>query len=232
MRILIVEDEYSLADVLAAALQKENYMVDKAYDGEDGLLQAMTGIYDAILLDIMLPKQNGYEVLRKLRQDKIQTPVLLLTAKSELDDKIKGLDFGADDYLTKPFEIRELLARIRAITRRQGNYIETSVLHFGDLELNIKQCSITNAATLKSVQLGAKEFQLLELFLKNKNQIITREQIAEKIWGYDSNAEYNNVEVYISFTRRKMNFIGVSARIKAVRGIGYLLEMPKEEKTL
>ncbi|MDO4556686.1 MAG: response regulator transcription factor [Lachnospiraceae bacterium] len=225
MRILIIEDEFSLADVLAAAFQKENYLADTAYDGESGCLQALTGIYDAIVLDVMLPKMNGYEVLKKLRKENMDTPVLMLTAKSELDDKIKGLDSGADDYLTKPFETRELMARIRAITRRKG-IVENDSLTFGDLELNLKQCTISNTANSQSVQLGKKEFQLMELFLRNQNQIITREQIAEKIWGFESDAEYNNVEVYISFTRRKLNFIGATARIKAVRGVGYLLELP------
>ena len=224
MRILIVEDEKGLADVLTLAFKKENYIADAVYDGKSGYLQAMTDIYDAIVLDIMLPEMNGYEVLEKLRREKLTTPVLMLSAKSELDDKIKGLDFGADDYLTKPFEMKELFARIRAITRRQG-VPESFVLTFGDLELDLKQCCITNSVTQQSIKLGGKEFQLLELFMRNQNQIIIREQIAEKIWGYESNTEYNNVEVYVSFTRRKMNFIGTSARIKAVRGVGYLLEM-------
>lgn len=223
MRILIIEDEKGLADVLVSAFKKENYMADAVYDGKSGYLQAMTGIYDAIVLDIMLPLLNGYEVVKKLRVENLTTPILVLSAKSELDDKIKGLDFGADDYLTKPFEMQELFARIRAITRRQGAP-KSSVLTFGDMELDLKQCCITNRTTSQSIQLGGKEFQLLELFMRNQNQIITREQIAEKIWGYESNTEYNNVEVYVSFTRRKMNFIGTSARIKAVRGVGYLLE--------
>lgn len=232
MRILIVEDEKSLADVLTLAFKKENYIADTVYDGKSGYLQAMTGIYDAIILDIMLPKMNGYEVLEKLRrEEKLITPILMLSAKSELEDKIKGLDYGADDYLTKPFEIKELFARIRAITRRQG-VPESFVLTFGDLELDLKQCCITNSMTQQSIQLGGKEFQLLELFMRNQNQIITREQIAEKIWGYESNTEYNNVEVYVSFTRRKMNFIGTSARIKAVRGVGYLLEMNQTGGTI
>ena len=229
MRILIIEDEFSLSDVLAAALKKENFVTDCSYDGEDGYLQAMTGIYDAIILDIMLPKMNGYEVLQKLRMEKLQTPILMLTAKSELDDKIQGFDLGADDYLTKPFEIRELIARIWAITRRQG-IVETSALRYGDLELNLNQCSITQVHSRQSVQLGSKEFQLLELFLRNQNQIITRDQIVEKIWGYEKNAEYNNVEVYISFTRRKLNFIGSGVRIKAIRGIGYTLEQIQSEE--
>lgn len=231
MRILIIEDEKSLAEVLAAAFKKENYIADTCYDGETGYLSAITGIYDAIILDVMLPKMNGYEVLHKLRSEKITSPILMLTAKSELDDKIRGLDTGADDYLTKPFEMKELFARIRAITRRQGE-VKSSVLTFEDFELHLNQCSITNKETLRSVQLGGKEFQLMELFMRNQNQIITREQIAEKIWGYDNNAEYNNVEVYISFTRRKMNFIGTKCRIKAIRGIGYQLVGKQEGGSL
>jgi DNA-binding response OmpR family regulator len=231
MRILIIEDEKGLADVLVSAFKKENYMADAVYDGKSGYLQAMTGIYDAIVLDIMLPLLNGYEVVKKLRAENLTTPILVLSAKSELDDKIRGLDFGADDYLTKPFEMQELFARIRAITRRQG-IPESSVLTFGDMELDLKQCCITNQTTSQSIQLGGKEFQLLELFMRNQNQIITREQIAEKIWGYESNTEYNNVEVYVSFTRRKMNFIGTNARIKAVRGVGYLLENEPPEGSI
>lgn len=223
MRILIVEDEPGLSEALQSAFKMENYIADAALDGEQGYLQAASGIYDAIVLDIMLPKMNGYEILRKLRDDKVRTPILMLSAKSEVEDKITGLDYGADDYLTKPFEIRELMARIRAIIRRPGK-AELSVLTFEDMILDLKRLSITHSQTQKSVQLGGKEFQLLELFMRNQEQIITREQIIEKIWGYDTNVEYNNVEVYISFTRRKMNFIGTKTRIKAVRGVGYLLE--------
>lgn len=223
MRILIIEDEPGLSEALQCAFTMEHYIADTALDGEPGYLHGATGIYDAIILDIMLPKMNGYEILKKLRSEGISTPLLMLSAKSEVEDKITGLDYGADDYLTKPFEMQELMARIRAIARRPGK-IESSLLSYHDMVLNLKRCCISNSQTHQSVQLGRKEFQLLELFMRNQEQIITREQIAEKIWGYDATAEYNNVEVYVSFTRRKMNFIGTKARIKAIRGIGYLLE--------
>ncbi len=226
MRILIVEDEYSLADVLRAMLRKENYTVDISTDGQDGLYQALTGIYDAVILDVMLPEMNGFDVLAQMRKEGIKTPVLMLTAKSELDDKVKGLDYGADDYMTKPFQTKELLARLRAITRRKGE-IESNVIAFGDLQLDTRLGEISCQATGKSMKLGAKEFQLLEFMLKNQNQIVTKEQIVEKLWGLESDSEYNNAEVYVSFTRKKIKFIGSKVMIKAVRGLGYTLEEGK-----
>ncbi len=226
MRVLIIEDEYSLADVLRAILKKENYTVDISTDGQDGLYQALTGIYDAVILDVMLPEMNGFEVLEAIRKEGIKTPVLMLTAKSELDDKVKGLDYGADDYMTKPFQTKELLARLRAVTRRKGE-IENHVLVFGDLQLNTNLGEISCMATGKSMKLGAKEFQLLEFMLKHKNQIVTKEQIVEKLWGLESDSEYNNAEVYVSFTRKKIKFIGSKVMIKAVRGLGYTLEENK-----
>lgn len=226
MRILVVEDEYSLADALREILKKEKYTVDIATDGQEGLYQALTGIYDAIVLDVMLPEMNGFQVLDKLRKEGIETPVLMLTAKSELDDKVRGLDYGADDYMTKPFQTKELLARLRAITRRKGE-IESNIISFGDLELNTSIGEISCKITGKSMKLGVKEFQLLEFLLKNKNQIVTKEQIVEKLWGLDSDSEYNNAEVYVSFTRKKIKFIGSKVAIKAVRGLGYTLEESK-----
>lgn len=226
MRILIVEDEYSLADALREILKKEKYTVDIAMNGQEGLYQALTGIYDAIVLDVMLPEINGFQVLDSMRKEGIETPVLILTAKSELDDKVSGLDYGADDYMTKPFQTKELLARLRAITRRKGE-IESSVISFGDLELNTSIGEISCKATGKNMKLGVKEFQLLEFLLKNRNQIVTKEQIVEKLWGLDSDSEYNNAEVYVSFTRKKIKFIGSKVAIKAVRGLGYILEEGK-----
>lgn len=223
MRVLVVEDEYSLADALREILKKEKYTVDISTDGADGLDQALTGIYDAIILDVMLPEMNGFQVLNSLRKARVETPVLMLTAKSEIDDKVKGLDYGADDYMTKPFQTKELLARLRAITRRKGE-IESNVIEFGDLQLNTNVGEISCSKTGKSMKLGVKEFQLLEFMLKNKNQIITKEQIVEKLWGLDSDSEYNNAEVYVSFTRKKIKFIGSKVIIKAVRGLGYVME--------
>lgn len=223
LRILLIEDEQGLADTISLVLKSENYIVDNCYDGESGLSEAMTNIYDIIILDIMLPKINGFEVLKKLREEKIITPVLILTAKYSLSDKVKGFDIGADDYLTKPFMMEELLARIRALYRRQGeNFVD--VLSYQDLELYSSKCNIICTSTGKTVQLSQKELQILEYLMINKDQVITREQIAIKIWGYENDAEYNNVEVYISFTRKKIAFIGSKVKIKAVRGIGYVLE--------
>jgi len=224
MRILIIEDEMGLVDALTAILTKEKYSVDAVYDGLSGYEYALSNIYDAIILDVMLPKLNGFEVLKKLRREKVQTPVLMLTAKSELEDKVLGLDTGADDYLTKPFETAELLARIRALTRRRGEISEDN-LKYGDLTLRRRTYELY--CDDNSVKLGMKEFQILELLMINSNQIVTKEQITEKIWGYDDDAEYNNVEVYISFVRKKINFVGAKVRIKTTRGIGYSLEVFK-----
>lgn len=224
MRVLIIEDEAGLADVIKAEFEDENYEADISGDGEDGYYQGLTDIYDVVVLDGMLPSMDGYDILRKWRAEGIETPVIMLTARSELSDKLKGLDIGADDYLTKPFEMEELLARARVITRRQGK-METERPGFGDISLDLRTCILYNQDSGAEVQLGKKEFQILEYLIKNSSQIVTREQIVQKLWGYDCNAEYNNVEVYISFTRRKIKFIGCQARIKAVRGIGYRLEM-------
>ncbi|MDO9492729.1 response regulator transcription factor [Acetobacterium sp.] len=222
MRLLLVEDEWGLVEALKAIFTKENYCVDICMDGESGLDYALTGIYDLIILDIMLPRKDGLTVLQELRKTKIETPVLMLTAKTELEDKIVGLDYGADDYLTKPFQTGELLARIRAVTRRKGEVI-TNDPSWGDLILRQKTREIICGTA--SVKLGLKEFLLLETLIVNSRQIISKEQLIEKVWGFDSEAEYNNVEVYISFLRKKINFVGSHVQIKVNRGIGYFLEM-------
>ena len=223
MRLLVIEDETALSEVIRAAFTDEKFEVDLAEDGETGYLLGSSGMYDAIILDGMLPEMDGYDVLRKWRQGQIHTPVLMLTARSELEDKLKGLGLGADDYLTKPFDMEELVARIRVITRRQGA-VQIDYLELEDLRLNLDSGVIVNTETQQEVRLGKKEFQLLELFMRNSGQMLRREQIAEKLWGYDCEAEYNNVEVYISFTRRKLKYIESRVLIKAVRGIGYRLE--------
>lgn len=223
MRILIIEDEYSLADAISESLIRENYMVDLSYDGESGLNRALCGIYDVIVLDLMLPKINGLEILKYIRSEKISSYVIILTAKGELDDKIKGLDIGGDDYMTKPFHIRELLARIRAVSRRKSD-IDDDSLYFGCLQLNLRTCDIINTGSYQSMTLSGKEFALMEFLFRNKNQVVNREQIAERIWGYDNDSQYNNVEVYISFLRKKIKFLEANMRIKAIRGIGYILE--------
>ena len=225
MRILVVEDNLRLADTLADALRAENYMVDIANDGLQGYEDAASGIYDILILDLMLPKMNGYEVLSSLRSDGNHIPVLILSARSELDDKLQGFRVGADDYVTKPFEIEELIMRIQAITRRRiSQDIDMQFLRAGDLAFENNTCEISNINTGKSMKISGKEMQLCEFLLINQNQVLEKEQIATKIWGYDSNAEYNNVEVYISFLRRKFQHLQVNTRIRAVRGVGYILE--------
>ena len=223
MNVLLVEDSYMLADTLVSALKQEHFMVDVAYNGMDGYDMASSGIYDVAVLDLMLPQLNGYEVLKKLRQKKNSIPILVLSAKSELDDKVLAFEYGADDYLTKPFEIKELIMRILALSRRKGE-VQGNVLNCGNLNLDLRTCTMTNSETQQSVQLAGKEFQLMEYFLNNQNQIISREQIIERIWGFNSNSEYNNVEVYVSFLRKKISFIHANMRIRAVRGIGYTVE--------
>lgn len=225
MRILVVEDNLRLADTLADALRAENYMVDIANDGLQGYEDAASGIYDILILDLMLPKMNGYEVLSSLRSDGNHIPVLILSARSELDDKLQGFRVGADDYVTKPFEIEELIMRIQAITRRRiSQDIDMQFLRAGNLAFDNNTCEISNINTGKSMKISGKEMQLCEFLLINQNQVLEKEQIATKIWGYDSNAEYNNVEVYISFLRRKFQHLQVNTRIRAVRGVGYILE--------
>ncbi|MDD6617832.1 MAG: response regulator transcription factor [Clostridiales bacterium] len=223
MNVLLVEDSYMLADTLVSALKQEHFMVDVAYNGLDGYDMASSGIYDVAVLDLMLPQLNGYEILKKLRQEKNSIPILVLSAKSELDDKVLAFEYGADDYLTKPFEIKELIMRILALSRRKGE-VQGNVLNCGNLNLDLRTCTMTNSETQQSVQLAGKEFQLMEYFLNNQNQIISREQIIERIWGFNSNSEYNNVEVYVSFLRKKISFIHANMRIRAVRGIGYTVE--------
>lgn len=221
MNVLVVEDEVQLADTLVEILKRNKYNVDAVYDGQDGYDYGKSDIYDCILLDIMLPKMNGIEVVRRLRNEKISTPVLLLTAKSEVEDKINGLDCGADDYLTKPFNTGELLARIRALTRRKGE-VETDVLKYGALTLNRQTYSLVN--NTNSVNLSLKEFQIMEMLVANPGQIVTKERFIEKIWGYESDVEYNNIEVYISFLRKKLVSIESNVKIKTARSIGYFLE--------
>lgn len=221
MKLLVVEDEVALAEALSEILKRNKYAVDTVYDGEDGLEYALTDIYDCIILDIMLPKMNGIDVLRTLRKRRISTPVLLLTAKSDIEDKINGLDSGADDYLTKPFVSGELLARVRSLTRRKGEVV-TDEFTFGDIALNKSTFSLSREEQF--VKLSLKEYQILELLIANPRQLIPKERFIEKIWGYESDVEYNNVEVYISFLRKKLSVIGSKVTIKTARGIGYFLE--------
>lgn len=221
MRILIVEDEVNLAEALAQILIKNKYTADAVYDGVSGLDYGSSDIYDIIILDIMLPKMNGIEVLKQLRKAKIATPVLLLTAKDEIADKVAGLDSGADDYLTKPFATEELLARVRAMSRRRGEVVDDTA-SFCDIKLNHSTCELS--CETHSIKLPLKEFQIMSMLLANGRQIITKERFIEKIWGFESDTEYNNVEVYISFLRKKLLHIHSHVLIKTARGIGYGLE--------
>lgn len=226
MKILIIEDEFSLADAISETLKKEKFSTHIETDGEKGEYEALTNIYDIILLDIMLPNLNGFKILENIRKEKIDTPVIILTAKSEIADKLKGLENGADDYITKPFHMRELVARIRIILKRKSNIQDSSILEYGDLRLELRTGKMYS--NNNEIAINGKELELLELLLLNKNQIVNREILANKIWGYESDAEYNNVEVYVSFLRKKLKIIKSHVKIKAVRGIGYKMEVEND----
>ena len=220
---MIAEDEEKLADALVQIFAKNKMTADAFGNGIDALDNALTGIYDVIVLDIMMPGMNGIEVLRKIRAEGMDTPVLMFTAKDEISDKVKGLDSGADDYLTKPFATEELLARVRALGRRSSAAIVNSdVITCGDLSLDTAAYELSCGKN--SLKLGLKEFSIMELLMKNSGRVLSKETLITKIWGYDSDAEYNNVEVYISFLRKKLDFIKSKAAIKTVRGVGYTLE--------
>ncbi|MEO2507939.1 response regulator transcription factor [Clostridium paraputrificum] len=222
MRILIVEDEVQLSEALGAILEKNNYIVDRVFDGESGLDYILSDIYDGVILDIMLPKLNGIEVLKKARKEGISTPIILLTAKGEVEDRILGLDCGADDYLPKPFYVEELMARIRALTRRKGEVQSDNLLSYGDINLNIGNLELSSKEN--SIKLTAKESGLLELLINRKDMISNKDDIISKLWGYESEAEHNNVEVYVSFLRRKLSYLKSKVAIKAIRNLGYILE--------
>ena len=222
MRILLIEDEKYIAEPLVAILEKNRYIVDYVDNGECGLDYSLSGVYDVILLDIMLPKLNGLQVLKKLRERKIETPVIMLTALSEIEDKVNGLDLGADDYIGKPFDIAELLARIRAATRRKGEIlVKNSILTFEDTSLDMKNLKLRGK--LEETNLTLKEAQLMEIFIQNKNILVSKDKIIEKIWSFDSEAGDNHVEVYISFLRKKLKFIESNLKIITVRRVGYKL---------
>lgn len=221
MRLLLAEDEKELSNALVAILKHNNYSVDAVYDGEEALAYLETDIYDGAILDIMMPKMDGITVLKEIRKQGNAVPVLLLTAKSEIDDRVEGLDSGADDYLTKPFATKELLARIRAMTRRQAQTTD-SILKFENLTLNRSTYELASETT--SLKLANKEFQMMEMLMTNAGRVISAEQFMDKIWGYDSEAEMNVVWVYISYLRKKLNTLEANVQIKATRGIGYSLE--------
>jgi two-component system, OmpR family, response regulator ArlR len=221
MRILIVEDEIRLAEALTQILRKNNYTVDAVHDGESGLDNALSNIYDLIILDIMLPKRDGISILQEVRREGLEAPVILLTAKGEISDRVRGLDSGADDYLAKPFAAEELLARIRALSRRRGEVLQDNLLRFGDIELNPSTLMLSCGS--KSVKLILKESELLQLLIHRKNAATTKEMIIEKLWGFDAEVEHNHAEVYISFLRKKLAYLNSTITINTVRGVGYLL---------
>lgn len=221
MRLLFAEDEKSLSRAITTLLKKNHYEVDAVYDGEEALAYLECGTYDGAILDIMMPKKDGLTVLKEIRRQGINTPVLMLTAKAEIDDRVLGLDSGANDYLTKPFAAPELLARIRAMTRTQMTQ-NTSSLSFGNLSLN--QTSFELSSPSGSYQLTNKEFQLLELLMANPGQVISSDRLFEKIWGYESDADPSVIWVYISYLRKKLTALNASVRIRAIRNAGYRLE--------
>lgn len=223
MKILIVEDEYSLADAIRESLEREQFDTKIITNGLEGEEEALTNIYDLILLDIMLPKKNGFDILNTLRKEKIKTPVIILTAKSELSDKLNGLENGADDYITKPFHTKELIARVKNVLRRCNNVDDVNNLKYGDLELNLSFGKLK--CNDNEVSITGKELSLLELLPINKEQIIEKELLTEKIWGYECESEYNNAEVYISFLRKKINLLKSNVKITTIRGVGYKLEV-------
>lgn len=221
MKILLVEDEKALSDIVKELLLKKNYLVDTVYDGEAGYHYGKDANYDLILLDVMLPKMDGFSVLQALRKEQVSTPIIMLTAKTEIDDKVQGLEYGADDYIGKPFDNKELLARVAsALRRRTQPFLDK--LAFGDLILN--KSDLTVSAKNKSFPLSAKEFQILEMLVANQPMIISRVKMIEKIWGYDFEGDSNIVDVYISVIRKKLKSINSQSKIKAVRSMGYRME--------
>lgn len=222
MKLLLAEDEKRMAQALTELLRIENYEVDHYADGISALEAAESDLYDVIVLDVMMPGLSGFEVARKIREKGIWTPILMLTAKGELDDKVIGLDSGADDYLTKPFMTKELLARLRALCRR-NTHLNDGILTYGDISLETNTFTLSCITNGQSVRLSEKEFRILEYLITNQGQILTREQFAVRIWGFESDTEYNNVEVYMTFTRKKLSFVGSKTEIKAIRRIGYEL---------
>lgn len=224
MRVLIADDEPEMASVLEALLHRENYAVDVVHDGQDALDYGLADNYDCLVLDIMMPKKDGIQALQALRARNVSTPVLLLTAKGQVEDRIAGLDSGADDYLPKPFHNGEFLARVRALTRR-GQVYTPSVLTAGNVRLDCSTFELQCGGS--AIRLGSKEFQMLELLMRQQGRVISAEQFMERVWGYDSEAEISVVWAYISYLRRKLEAVGADVRIATRRGFGYLLEEAK-----
>lgn len=221
MRLLIIEDNRSLAEAMSQILTDHKYVVDLCFDGESGLELALSGIHDALIIDLMLPKRDGFSVLEELRAAGLTTPVILLTARTQTSDKVRGLDSGADDYLTKPFMMAELMARLRALSRRRGDLLPDTVLAVGDLELDLS--TLTLRQEKQSCRLTLKESQLLELFMRQPNTTFATQSIIDKVWGYDSEAGEQHVQTYISFLRKKLALFDTNVHIETIRGIGYRL---------
>lgn len=228
MRILIVEDEESLAELVANRLKKEKYTVDIANDGEEGLYNALEDLYDLIILDIMLPNVNGIDILKEIKKNNIKSKVIMLTAKSELEDKLLGFSEGANDYIPKPFHIDEVVARVNAQLRTEK--VKNNNLEFGDLILDLKTSDIINKNNNEKINIINKEFQLLEYFMNNPNQVLSKEMIYDKVWGLDNDSISNNLEAYLSFIRKKLKLINSNVQIKALRNLGYKMEY-KDERT-
>ena len=222
MKLLLVEDEKQLSEALQQILIKNKYTVDAVYNGDEGLDYALTGVYDVIILDIMLPKLNGIEILKMIRKRKISTPVILLTAKGSVEDRILGLDSGADDYLPKPFSPDELLARLRALTRRNGDFINENILKFSDIKLNLSTYDME--VNDNSITLTQKEFEILKYFMQRPKLVVSKDDLITKLWGFDSDIEHNNIEVYISFLRKKLAYVESNVKITTIRRVGYRLE--------
>lgn len=224
MKLLLVEDEKQLSDALCHILEKNRYQTVPVYDGERGLDEALSGIYDIILLDIMLPKRDGLEVLRRLRSAGVGTPVLLLTARGEVSDKVTGLDCGADDYLPKPFSTEELMARLRALSRRKGEFIVGDAFTFADVSLDLSTYELSRGGM--RLRLSKKEFEIMKFFFLRAHAVVSKEEILTKLWGYENAATDNNLEVYISFLRKKLLYLGTGVKISCIRNVGYQLEEP------
>lgn len=218
MRILVVEDEKEIADGISGILEKAKYKVDLAYNGIEGLDYILSGTYDLVLLDVMLPKINGFDIVKNVRSEGVEVPIIMLTAKSQISDKVDGLNLGADDYITKPFDAGELLARIGARLRKTSGIKDGRILAF---DIALDPATYTLQKEGKSVKMSKTEYQLLELFMINKNIIISKDTIINKVWGYDDDAEYNNIEVYVSFLRKKLKFVNAKATIETKKGVGY-----------
>ena len=225
LKILIIEDEYNLEDAIKSILVEERYDVTINTDGEIGLDNALSGIYDLIILDVMLPHVNGFEILKKIREEKIEVKVIMLTAKNSIEDKMQGFQGGADDYLTKPFYMEELLARVNLQLRKRSGNVYNKKLEVGDIALDISKLELISLKTSESINVIGKEFQLLELFMHHPNQVLEKEQIFIKIWGYDSESDMNTLEAYISFLRKKLKLLSSCIIIKSIRNIGYKFEV-------